>query len=126
MTTRRDYPDGSLWRLAVEGFNRILIDDFCKCAPTSTEPDMMTGRPSRMRIWKEVADVYEIFLVGYCGRAIASNSLSATRLEADEALEMTFLHVLGDKVLKSPIDAPVDVISFPISALAHIHIYMYI
>ncbi|WCJ43970.1 ARM repeat superfamily protein [Euphorbia peplus] len=114
MTTRRDYPDGSLWRLAIEGFNRILIHDFCKCTLKS-EPDKMTSKPARMRIWKEVADVYEVFLVGYCGRA--TNSLSATALKADEALEMTILHVLGDEILTSPIDAPADILDRLVSTL---------
>ncbi|XP_065852074.1 uncharacterized protein [Euphorbia lathyris] len=114
MTTRRDYPDGSLWRLAIEGFNRILVDDFCKCTVKS-EPDIMTSRPARMRIWKEVADVYEVFLLGYCGRA--TNSLSATALKSDEALEMTILHVLGDEILMSPIDAPVDILERLVSTL---------
>ncbi|KAF2298518.1 hypothetical protein GH714_023926 [Hevea brasiliensis] len=108
MTTRRDNPDGSLWRVAVEGFNRVLADDFCKFTG-NFGPDSRINRPMRTRVWKEIADVYEIFLVGYCGRAIPSNSLSAEALKADEALEMTILHVLGDKILKSPIDAPVDI-----------------
>lgn len=109
MTTRRDNPDSSLWRLAVEGFNHILVDDVTKLAANFWQ-DMKISRPARLRVWKEVADVYEIFLVGYCGRALPSNSLSAVALSgADEPLEMSILDILGDKILKSPIDAPFDV-----------------
>lgn len=107
MTTRRDNPDSALWRLAVEAFNRVLVDFVLKT--TNGGPDSGITKPVRTRIWKEIADVYEIFLVGYCGRALSSNSLSAVVLEADESLEMTILNILGDAVLKLPIDTPMDV-----------------
>lgn len=116
MTTRRDSPDGALWRLAVEGFNRILVDDVSGLTinggPTST-----ISKSARTRIWKEIADVYEIFLVGYCGRALPSNSPSPAALRADELLEITILNTLGDKILESQIDAPINVISSPIIVL---------
>lgn len=115
MTTRRDNPDGTLWRLAVEAFNRILIDYVSKLVYSG--PDFGISKPARTRIWKEIADVYEIFLVGYCGRALPSNSLSAVVLEADESLEMSILNVLGDTVLKLPIGAPTDVSFSPITML---------
>ncbi|KAG6735671.1 hypothetical protein POTOM_061681 [Populus tomentosa] len=102
MTTRRDNPDGSLWRVAVEGFNRIIVDDVSGFT-LNCGTDSKISKTASMRIWKEVADVYEIFLVGYCGRAIPSNSLSSEALRADEALEMTILNILGDKILKSPL-----------------------
>lgn len=107
MTTRRDNPDSALWRLAVEAFNRILIDYVSKLIYSG--PDSSFSKPARTRIWKEIADVYEIFLIGYCGRALSSNSLSSLVLEADESLEMSMLKVLGDTVLKLPVDAPTDV-----------------
>lgn len=110
MTTRRDSPDGALWRLAVEGFNHILVDDLCKLSVDSGH-DSNVSKPARTRIWKEVADVYEIFLVGYCGRALPSDSLSAVAVKADESLEITTLNILGDQILRLPIDAPSDVIS---------------
>ncbi|KAF5740546.1 protein MON2 isoform X1 [Tripterygium wilfordii] len=116
MTTRRDNPDGSLWRLAVEGFNRVLADDANKFS-TNSGPDLRISKPARMRIWKEVADVYEIFLVGYCGRAIPSNSLSAVTLKADEFLEMTMLNILGERILKSPIDTPRDILQRLVSTI---------
>lgn len=109
MTTRRDNPDGSLWRVAVEGFNRIIVDDVSGIT-LNCGTDSKISKTASMRIWKEVADVYEIFLVGYCGRAIPSNSLSSEALRADEALEMTILNILGDKILKSPIDAPSEIL----------------
>lgn len=109
MTTRRDNPDGSLWRVAVEGFNRIIVDDISGIT-LNCGTDSKISKTASMRIWKEVADVYEIFLVGYCGRAIPSNSLSSEALRADEALEMTILNILGDKILKSPIDAPSEIL----------------
>ncbi|KAJ6380091.1 hypothetical protein OIU76_016695 [Salix suchowensis] len=108
MTTRRDSPDGSLWRVATEGFNRIIVDVSGFTLNCGT--DLKISKTASMRIWKEVADVYEIFLVGYCGRAIPSNSLSSEALKADEALEMTVLNILGDKILKSPIDAPSEIL----------------
>ncbi|TQD92076.1 hypothetical protein C1H46_022308 [Malus baccata] len=72
----------------------------------------------RTRIWKEVADVYEVFLVGYCGRALPSDdSFSTVDVKADESLEMTVLDVLGDRILKSPIDAPSDILHRLVSTL---------
>lgn len=109
MTTRRDNPDGSLWRLAVEGFNRILVDDASN-STINARSDSGASMPARARIWKEVADVYEVFLVGYCGRALPSDSFSTVDVKTDESLEMTILQILGNKILKSPIDAPIDVI----------------
>nr|XP_011466433.1 PREDICTED: protein MON2 homolog [Fragaria vesca subsp. vesca] len=116
MTTRRDNPDGSLWRLAVEGFNRILIDDASN-STVNAGSDSCASKPARTRIWKEVADVYEVFLVGYCGRALPSDSFSTVDVKADESLEMTILHILGNKVLKSPSDAPIDILQRLISTL---------
>lgn len=112
MTTRRDNPGGSLWRLAVEGLNRVVLDDVSKVTIDSQE-DQTIQRPARVRVWKEVADVYESFLAGHCGRALSYSALSATVLKADELLEMNILDILGDKILKSQIDVPLDVISLP-------------
>uniref|UniRef100_A0A7N0ZU03 Protein MON2 homolog n=1 Tax=Kalanchoe fedtschenkoi TaxID=63787 RepID=A0A7N0ZU03_KALFE len=115
MTTRRENPDGGLWRVAVEGFNQILLDDVNKLN-LSYQPHSNHNRP-RIRIWKEVADVCEIFLVGYCGRALPSSSISGAALKSDENLEMTILNVLGDKILKSPIDAPPEILKRIIGTL---------
>ncbi|CAI9769498.1 unnamed protein product [Fraxinus pennsylvanica] len=116
MTTRRDNPDGTLWRVAVEGFNRVLVGDVSILNPTSIT-DLPISRPSRIRFWKELADVYELFLVGHCGRALPSNALSVTALQADEFLEMKILEILGDEILASQIDAPVDILRRLISTL---------
>lgn len=124
MTTRRDNPGGSLWRLAVEGFNRILLDDATKVA-ASSQADLTVRRPARIRVWKEVADVYEFFLAGHCGRALSSSALSATMLKEDELLEMNILDILGDKILKSQIDAPLDVIPWKLKKLFLIYINRY-
>ncbi|KAK7356012.1 hypothetical protein VNO80_15278 [Phaseolus coccineus] len=115
MTTRRDNPDSALWRLAVEAFNRLLVDYITNL--TNGGPDSSISKPVRTRIWKEIADVYEIFLVGYCGRALPSNSLSAVVLEADESLEMSILNILGDTVLKLPVDTPTDILLRLVSTL---------
>ncbi|XP_022932524.1 protein MON2 homolog isoform X1 [Cucurbita moschata] len=115
MTTRRENPDGALWGLAVEGFNQILLDDVQNLT-RNVLPDPGTSKPARTRIWKEVADVYEFFLVGYCGRALSS-SVTSGSLETNEDLEMTLLNVLGDKILKSPLDAPHDVLQRLVSTL---------
>ncbi|KAL6548700.1 hypothetical protein OROGR_008466 [Orobanche gracilis] len=119
MTTRRDDPDGTLWRLAVDGFHRILIDDVEKRKPANGT-DLTISRSSRIHIWKEVADVYELFLVGHCGRALPSNAVSATAAVAcqtAESLEMNILDILGDKILRSDSDIPLDVLQRLISTL---------
>ncbi|TKY52157.1 MON protein [Spatholobus suberectus] len=115
MTTRRDNPDSALWRLAVEAFNRVLVDYITKL--TNGGPDSSISKSVRTRIWKEIADVYEIFLIGYCGRALPSNSLSAMVLEVDESLEMSILNILGDTILKLPVDTPTDILQRLISTL---------
>lgn len=108
MTMRRDNPDIDLWRIAVEGLNRIIVDDVRKIAVCGTGPSI--NRPARLRIWKEIADTYELFLVGCCGHPLPFNSLSAASLEADEYLEISILNNLGDKILMTDIDAPVDIL----------------
>ncbi|KAE8684166.1 protein MON2-like protein isoform X2 [Hibiscus syriacus] len=116
MITRRDNPEGSLWRLAVKGFNRILVEDISK-VPVDSEPDSKISKPARLRIWKEIADVYEIFLVGYCGRALPPNSLSPATLKDDESLEMTIVDILAEQILKSSIDAPSEILQRLVSTL---------
>lgn len=110
MTTRRDDPDGTLWRLAVDGFQRILIDDVNN-ASHIPETHLTITRSSRTQVWKEVADVYDLFLVGHCGRALPSSRHSAAVHQTDESVEMNILDILGDKILASDADLPTDVIS---------------
>ncbi|XP_042513144.1 protein MON2 homolog isoform X2 [Macadamia integrifolia] len=116
MATRRDTPDGALWRLAVEGFNRILVDDV-NTTNINHGRDSNVSRTARIRLWKEVADIYEIFLVGSCGRALPSNVLSPSALKADESLEMTILNVLGDKILITETGIPLDILERLVSTL---------
>ncbi|GJZ69527.1 hypothetical protein Tco_0633077, partial [Tanacetum coccineum] len=82
---------------AVKSFSQLLVNDVSKLKHQSG--GLSTYRPARICFWKEVADVYEIFLVGYCGRALPSNPLAAISKEEDESLEMELLDVLGDKIL---------------------------
>lgn len=116
MTSRRDTPDAGLWRTAVEGFNRIVFDDANRLKMNSG-PDASISRQARVRFWKEVADVYEVFLVGCCGRALPTDNLPAAAVKADESLEMTVLNILGDNILKSPIDASADILQRLVSTL---------
>ncbi|RAL48739.1 hypothetical protein DM860_001059 [Cuscuta australis] len=116
MTTRRDFPDGTLWRTAVETFNKFMVDDLSKVTKSSTT-DIANIRSAKVRTWKAVADIYEIFLVGYCGRALPSNALSMLALKADESLEMNILDILGDKILNSQTDVPTDILQRLISTL---------
>uniref|UniRef100_A0A1D1Z879 Protein MON2 n=1 Tax=Anthurium amnicola TaxID=1678845 RepID=A0A1D1Z879_9ARAE len=116
MVTRRDNPNGMLWRLAVEGFNRILIDDVARLNMDQGN-EQVVNRSTRTRLWKEVADVYDIFLVGSCGHAISSDAFSAEMLNADESLDMAILNVLGDVILKAQLDAPSDSLQRLVSAL---------
>eukprot|EP01018_Ginkgo_biloba_P023241 Gb_33881 [translate_table: standard] len=121
MATRRDIPASSLWRTAVEAFNRILIDDL-SCLQSvllssGAELALHSSGLGRPRFWKEVADAYETFLVGSCGRAFPSEFLSSATLRADESLEANVLDVLCNSVLKSCIDAPVEALQRLVSTL---------
>ncbi|KFK26462.1 hypothetical protein AALP_AA8G252200 [Arabis alpina] len=116
MMTRRDNPDGSLWKVAAEGFNRLLVEDVKICS-VGADTDLKISKTARIRIWKEIGDVYEIFLVGYCGRALSSSSLPAAALRANETLEMALLNGLGDIILKSTVDAPREVLERLVSTL---------
>ncbi|KAH9611103.1 hypothetical protein KSS87_001279, partial [Heliosperma pusillum] len=116
MTTRRDCPDSAVWRLAVEGFNHVLISDI-RLLSQKSEALSSISTAAKNRIWKEIADIYEIFLVGYCGRALSSNSMSTAALKADMSLDMAILSTLGDKILKSQIDAPFDILQRLVSTL---------
>ncbi|KAK9137366.1 hypothetical protein Sjap_007960 [Stephania japonica] len=109
MTTRRDNPEAGLWRLAVEGFNHILVGNVSG-ENVGYGLDSSITKPARIHFWKEVADVYETFLMSSCGRALPSKALSSAAFKDDEILEMTILDFLGDKILKAETDASDDVI----------------
>lgn len=104
MNTRRDNPTGSLWRISLDCFNKLVADDGRSPSLLDAKTETTAYRLTRALLWKEVADVYEIFLVGSCGRALTSDVL-----KADELIEMNFLKVLGEHVLKGQVDAPVEV-----------------
>uniref|UniRef100_A0A0D9V6A8 Protein MON2 homolog n=1 Tax=Leersia perrieri TaxID=77586 RepID=A0A0D9V6A8_9ORYZ len=116
MNTRRDNPKCTLWRVSAECFNRIVVDEV-----THNSADFKSGmssyKLSRARFWKEVADVYETFLVGSCGRVLSSDVPSVDSVTADETLEMTVLTVFGDNVLKLQKDAPVEVLQRLVNCL---------
>lgn len=116
MNTRRDNPRGTLWRVSAECFNRVVTDEV-RQENDECRSDMNSYRLSRARFWKEVADVYETFLVGSCGRVLSSDVPSADSVTADEGLEMTVLMVLGDSVLKQQREAPVEVLQRLVNCL---------
>nr|CAB3478457.1 unnamed protein product [Digitaria exilis] len=108
MNTRRDNPRGTLWRISAECFNRVVTDEV-RQDNADCKSDVNSYKLSRARFWKEVADVYETFLVGSCGRVLSSVVPSADSVTADETLEMSVLTVFGDDILKLQKDAPVEV-----------------
>ncbi len=110
MNTRRDNPKGTLWRVSAECFNRVVVDEVTHDS-ADCKSGMSSYKFSRARFWKEVADVYETFLVGSCGRVLSSDVPSVDSVTADETLEMAVLTVFGDNVLKLQKDAPVEVSS---------------
>ncbi|XP_078175701.1 ARM repeat superfamily protein isoform X2 [Carex rostrata] len=112
MNTRRDNPTGSLWRISLDCFNKLVADDGRSPSLLDAKTETTTYRLTRARLWKEVADVYEIFLVGSCGRALTSDVL-----KADELIEMNFLKVLGEHVLKGQVDAPVEILEKLVTTL---------
>eukprot|EP00897_Mesotaenium_endlicherianum_P010459 jgi/Mesen1/9441/ME000626S08699 len=81
--------------------------------------------PGRARLWKEVADVFEKFLLGACGRAASvvgggsggeesggaggGGGQAAEGLRSDEELEALVLDALCNKVLLCCRDAPEEV-----------------
>ncbi|XP_072952390.1 uncharacterized protein [Typha angustifolia] len=115
MNTRRDNPKGSLWRVAVECFNHVIVDDVSRVLDFKT--DLHSYKLARGHLWKEVADAYEIFLVGSCGRALSSDASTVDELKADELIEMTVLNVLGDNVLEGQIDAPMEILQRLVTTL---------
>ncbi|KAK3162088.1 hypothetical protein QOZ80_1BG0085230 [Eleusine coracana subsp. coracana] len=116
MNTRRDNPKGTLWRISAECFNRVVTDEV-KQDNANCKIDVNSYGLSRACFWKEVADVYETFLVGSCGRVLSSDVPSADSITADETLEMSVLTVFGEDVLKLQKDAPVEVLQRLVNCL---------
>ncbi|XP_074581344.1 uncharacterized protein LOC141837874 isoform X2 [Curcuma longa] len=116
MNTRRDNPNGTLWKVAVDCFNNVLIDPVSRIG-MENKVDQNAYKILRANLWKEVADVYEMFLVGSCGRVPSSSSPSVEALEADEFIEVNLLSILVDKVLKSQTDAPLEILERLVTTL---------
>ncbi|WOL08916.1 hypothetical protein Cni_G17669 [Canna indica] len=117
MNTRRDNPNGTLWKVAVDGFNCALTDAVGR-VNLDNKVDQNAYKLSRASLWKEVADVYEIFLVGSCGHVLSSNAPSADALkDDDEVIEMNLLRILRDNVLKSQTDAPIEILQRLVTTL---------
>ncbi|KAH7372647.1 hypothetical protein KP509_17G014700 [Ceratopteris richardii] len=117
MSTRRDFPFGTLWRVAATTFNRLLLEDLDSYSimdvASKVQPDKLPNGVGQMRFWKQLADIYEVFLGGSCGRAVIINaeSTSEDTIKADELLEQEVLETLCNQVLKSCQTAPHDVIT---------------
>ncbi|CAM6084070.1 unnamed protein product [Calypogeia fissa] len=117
MATRRDSPTDLLWRAAVGNFNRVveesLIPDSSDGFQYGRKDVENRGGINRPKFWKEVAEAYEKFLVGACGRAFTlpgGETVSADVIKADELLEASMLDVLSHKVLNCCQDAPREVV----------------
>eukprot|EP00850_Spirogloea_muscicola_P011262 SM000069S20699 [mRNA] locus=s69:305828:318440:+ [translate_table: standard] len=117
MALRRDYPDAQLWRTAVVAFNSILDnilmqDEQGSLKAVQPQVDLadqdsavnLKASVERPRMWKELVNVYEKFLLGACGRALtvpSGQALPEDVQNADEALEIAVLDGLCDCVLTS-------------------------
>ncbi|KAL5219869.1 hypothetical protein ABZP36_024582 [Zizania latifolia] len=116
MNTRRDNPSGTLWIISAECFNRVVVDEVTQ-GNADRRSDMSSYKLSRARFWKEIADVYETFLVGSCGHVLLSDVPSVDSITADETLEISVLTIFGDNVLKLQKDAPVEVLPTAVSMI---------
>eukprot|EP00850_Spirogloea_muscicola_P007731 SM000040S14743 [mRNA] locus=s40:68395:80992:+ [translate_table: standard] len=125
MALRRDYPDAQLWRTAVVAFNSILDiilmqDEQRSSKAVQQQVDhadqdsdvILKASVERPRMWKELVNVYEKFLLGACGRALtvpSGQALPEDVQNADEALEIAVLDGLCDRVLTTCADASDEV-----------------
>lgn len=125
MATRRDSPKEKLWKTAVNAFisvvRRALICDTADSDHYVAQENLVASGTIRSRFWKEVADVYDKFMVGACGRAIslpAGLTIEPEVLDADEQVENMVLCFLTDELLICCQDAPREV------RILLIHLYM--
>ena len=125
MSTRRDSPKGKLWKTAVNAFISVLrnalICDTANSEYHVSQETLVASGTIRSRFWKEVADVYDKFMVGTCGRAIpqaADVSVEPEVLDADERVQSMVLSFLTDELLTCCQDAPREV------RVLLIHLYM--
>lgn len=123
MATRRDSPKEKLWKTAVNAFTSVLRSALiCDTADSDyvAPHNLVASGTIRSRFWKEVADVYDKFMVGACGRAIslpAGVTIEPEVLDADEQLENMVLCFLTDELLMCCQDAPREVRML----LTHLH-----
>eukprot|EP00249_Psilotum_nudum_P022267 c28446_g1_i3 orf=509-5821(-) len=116
MSTRRDFPNNSLWRTAVGAFNQILSRNLFSVnitkQPLGQDGNELCSGSGRPRFWKDLTDVCETFLVGACGRAVTvpAEGIQQEILQADELLETNVLDVICNKLLKFCKDAPLEII----------------
>ncbi|KAJ7563609.1 hypothetical protein O6H91_03G117100 [Diphasiastrum complanatum] len=117
MAMRRDSPDASIWKTAVTAFNNILeqsfADDLASEQKLSEKRSLVNDGPRRPQFWKELAESYENFLVGACGRAATLSSdetVPSDSLKTNELLEARVLDVLCGKVFAVCQDAPHEVL----------------
>ena len=118
MATRRDSPKEKLWKTAVNAFisvlRKALICDTADSEHHIAQENLVASGTIRSRFWKEVADVYDKFMVGACGRVIslpAGVTMEPAVLEADEQVENMVLSFLTDELLTCCQDAPREVIN---------------
>uniref|UniRef100_A0A0E0JPA5 Protein MON2 homolog n=1 Tax=Oryza punctata TaxID=4537 RepID=A0A0E0JPA5_ORYPU len=103
MNTRRDNPKGTLWRISAECFNRVVVDEVTHDSD-DCKSGMSSYKFSRARFWKEVADVYETFLVGSCGLSETSKVSISVLTKRCEIILGQFLadeNDLGERPLPS-------------------------
>ncbi|BBN13645.1 protein MON2 [Marchantia polymorpha subsp. ruderalis] len=110
MATRRDFPGEELWRAAVGSFNQVVQESLIPDSLEFAQSPDGKGH-SRHRFWNQLADVYENFLVGACGRVFSSTGDGTDTQQADELLEASVLDVLCEKVLNNCQDAPNEVVA---------------
>lgn len=117
MLLRRDTPEGQLWRTALRAQVAILEtslqpDDATSAFPPDSPGETANESPPKARLWRELADLFEKFLLGTCGRAVAQPSSSLPTpesLTADEELENLLLNCLCSKVLSRCLTSPPEV-----------------
>lgn len=117
-----DSPLCSRRKVAVEGFKHVLEDALVPdvvnvpLVPSSQGQRGPVVEAGRSQFWKDVADVYEKFLMGACGAADcvpAGQSIAPEAVKADRVLEVSGVDLLCEKALKSCQDAPSEVDSVP-------------
>lgn len=137
MITRRDAPDSDLWRVAVRCLKQVLdaalgtpesSPDWNIASPTAEavdsssledwtaalqrrlegDPSEALGELGRPRLWKELAQLFEDFLLGACGKP-ALGGIPPETARSDEQLEGVALDALCERLLAHCREAPDEV-----------------